>query len=634
MRLGLDLTVALVTLGTCLPPAYAQVSLETQVSARVVEANTPFQVRLSALSSTDDTPQNPRLSLPQGVAVQGPSLSTQNNISFVNGRVSRQQGISATWVLSIAAVGKYRIGPAEITLGGQRHVDRAVEIEVIPEGTSPSPRRGGRRRIPFDPFDDLFGGDPLSGPMFPPGFGRDLLRAPADPEPDQWPPELNVTTARDPIAFLDARLDKREVVLGEQVSFEVFAYGKPGPFEESGIKEPSRDDFLSYTAESEDLEKLFALRIGEEKWYGTRSRKYVLFPLRTGTLSLGPMEIRFVGQARHARYHNVVRRSQPLTLLVKEPPLHGRPVGYRLGDVGRFELAATVEPRQVRRGESISVSVTVSGRGQLPERLSAPEQAGVDWLEPTVITDASLREGHLAGSRSYHYVARLSHEGTIDLGTFRFPFWDPEAKAYRVAEAKLGAVQVAANTESSPSSSAPAQQSWEGKLTPRNRLGPLEPPRRYLADSHGFFAALLGTPLFVLSAVGLGRALRNISRRLTTRRTSLAREVTRELERATAEATSGRPAETAAALERALECSLEPYLTGKARAIVRSELGARLQAGGCPSELVERALLLLSRCDDLRFAKGEANDLMGLVEEARSLCRAFLRNAPTRTRSS
>jgi len=636
VRVGLGATAAVATLSAGLASAQAQVSLETQVTARVVEVNTPFQIRLSALSSSDDTPQNPRITLPPGVAVQGPSISTQNNISFVNGRVSRQQGITATWLLSIAAAGKYRLGPAEVTIGGQRHVDRAFEIEVVAQGQAPSPRRGGRRPLPFDPFDDLFGHDPLSGPMFPPGFGRDLLRASPEPEPSDWPRELTIASARDPIAFLDARVNKREVVLGEQLWFEVFAYGKPGPFEESGVREPSRDDFLSYTAEPEEVDKLFALRIGEELWYGTRSRKYVLFPLRTGALSLGSMEIRFGAhpQAGRGRYHNVVRRSQPLTVLVKEPPLGGRPVGYRLGDVGHFELTATVEPRRARRGEAISVSVSVSGRGRLPERLSPPEQAGIDWLEPTVTTDQSLREGHLAGSRSFHYVVRLGNSGSIDLGAFRFPHWDPSHKTYRVAEAKLGAVEVEESSAPAAERAEPAHGGLGGEIRPRNRLGPLEPKRRFFADSPGFFAALLGAPLLVLSGLGLGRGFSAAARRLAKRRVSLAREVARELDRATAEARLGHPAQSAAALERAVERSLERPLGGPARGIVRTELGTRLEQAGCPSALIERVLALLLCLDDLRFANGDGKDLTALIEEARALCQRLLSATPTRTRTA
>src|SRR5690606_24259868 len=103
---------------------------------------------------------------------------------------------------------------------------------------------------------------------------------------------------------------------------------------------------------------------------------------------------------------------------VSEPPKEGRPAGYT-GEVGDFELRATVEPRTIPAGGSIAVSARVKGRGRLPGALIVPEQAGTEWLEPTVRDDVSVENSVVGGTRSFSYLVRMTQPGTIDLGALR-----------------------------------------------------------------------------------------------------------------------------------------------------------------------------------------------------------------------
>jgi hypothetical protein len=83
-------------------PTRAQggVSLNTQVSQRQAEVGQSFTLQLSAMvESGDQSPQSPRLKVPAGILVQGPSVSTQRHVSIVGGRIEQRQGITATWTL-------------------------------------------------------------------------------------------------------------------------------------------------------------------------------------------------------------------------------------------------------------------------------------------------------------------------------------------------------------------------------------------------------------------------------------------------------------------------------------------------------------------------------------------------------
>ena len=83
--LALLLVVGLFALA---PAARAQgaVSLDTQVSDRRVEIGQSFQLQLTALvEAGQDMPQSPRLKLPPGFVAHGPSVSTQQQVTIVNG---------------------------------------------------------------------------------------------------------------------------------------------------------------------------------------------------------------------------------------------------------------------------------------------------------------------------------------------------------------------------------------------------------------------------------------------------------------------------------------------------------------------------------------------------------------------
>jgi hypothetical protein len=73
-------------------------SLSAHLTPEVVEVGEPFTVVLSAsVGAGAETPSDPRLTVPAGMAASAPSISTQSQVSIVNGRMTQSTGISATW---------------------------------------------------------------------------------------------------------------------------------------------------------------------------------------------------------------------------------------------------------------------------------------------------------------------------------------------------------------------------------------------------------------------------------------------------------------------------------------------------------------------------------------------------------
>ena len=85
-------------------------------------------------------------------------------------------------------------------------------------------------------------------------------------------------------------------------------------------------------------------------------------------------------------------------------------------------FAALVEPRKITAGGSIAVTARVEGTGRLPGALKLPEQAGVEWLQPTLRDETVTNGTSVGGTRTFNYVVRMTRPGAIDLGRLGLSF--------------------------------------------------------------------------------------------------------------------------------------------------------------------------------------------------------------------
>ena len=605
--------------------AFAEVSLQTQAPAQV-EAGQRFNVQLTAMASdADAAPSQPKLSAPQNFSVQGPSVSTQYQVTTVNGHFEQRQGITASWLLVTSTIGHFRIGPASVSSAGHVVADKPFMVEVVAPGTL-RPQRGqsgGRRHLdPFDPFGDF---DPFSSPMLPPmrGLGQFPMGEPDQQQINAWPHEFDIAQPRDPTSFLDARITPKRVVIGQQVTVSIFAYGHPGLFELSSVTEPAFGEFLSYDLMEDGASRELPMKIGEDVWYAQKLRERALFPLHSGHLQIGPMRATFRGvePVGQAAYKNVQRQSQLLNIVVVEPPISGRPSGYRLGDVGQFHLSASVEPREVVAHDAVAVNFELSGTGNLPSRIDLPERKGVEWLEPNTNESIERRNGKIGGKRLWQYVVKLHQPGTIDLGTVQLPYYDPERGQYALATAELGQVVVRPGVATAQTAAPKTEDSLADSLLPREQLGSLPKARQYWADSRRFWSLLLLGPLGVVVSAGLKTAGSKGLIFWSQRRDSVKRRTLDQLKIARELLATENAAGAASALERAMHMAIETGTGLKARGIGRHELSESLTGAGLSSSEAEQVVSTFDTCDAVRFTGGSPNQLVECLRHAEHLVR-------------
>lgn len=607
-------------------PAAAQIEVETRISTRRIEENQPFQVQLRASTSgSAGRANNARLPAPPSIRVEAPSLSPETRVSIINGRMLQSAGVTATWTLVATKAGRYRIGPPSVELGGQRAQGEAIAIEVVPQGSAPR-RPGGIPGRGFDPFDffDPFRGSPLM--PFP-------FDAPdAAPEPPEYPEEYAVDRARDPVAFLLAKAEPQRVVIGQAVRFSVYAYGGRGMFQLRSATEPSRAGFIAY-AEDDLPRRAYEVPVADRTFIGRKIAELVLFPIQTGTLRVGPMRVGFAGPGYPAGTQGLglMRESQPVDVLVTEPPVAGRPPGYRVGDVGRYTLSTTVDPRKIRQGEAVSVIAKLEGTGNVPSRLKLPQQNGVEWLDPSVTEKLEPVDGQLRGERTFTYVVKIERPGRVDLGELTLPFYDAERRRYAVARSTLGTIEVEPGPPRDPalpSAKAEPADTLRDVLTPPTALRPFQARGPELTDRPAFWWLLISGPLGVLTVSGAIRAGALLRTRFQKRRDTPAHRAQRELDAAKLAAANEDLPGTAAAVERAVHLGIEAATAIRSRGLLRGELLRTLTDRKVSAELAERLVGLLEAAEQARFTTAAApGSALDLAARATTAVATLLRGA-------
>lgn len=632
--LGRALTTLLLVAGFLTSGQALGASVRTEVSARRVAVGETFTVRVTVLLGDDDAQAiQPELPVQGEAELHGPSLGTQRRVVMHNFDFRTENNVIATWSVTPTKPGKLALGPAQIKLGNALLKSERIVVEVVDGPPQNRPRsRSLRGRDPFG-----FGADPFGQDPFDDADPFDLLRRRRLERYPEAPPDLALGRARDPIAFLHARVSQQHAVVGEPVVLEIFAYGSRGTFREISPTEPALPDFLSYPAvETSHEQPTQRVDLAGTEFLVVKLREFILVPLKTGQLEVGPMKAILRGGARNypARGSQLGTEveSQALTLSVGEPPAKGRPPGYRLGDVGQFRLSATVRPRQLDQHEFASVQVEVRGSGNVPASLNMPDLPGVIWGKPTVRGELAVQNGRLEGHRLIEFTPQVKRAGRVVLGEVVLPFYDPEASRYETARVDLGALQVAPAAAATPrpdgANDTLASPTDDAPLAPRHKLGayalPKAPPPAWLALA----AALLplGMLLVLWLPSGLRRALRAVSG-------ALQRGPRLNLTQAEAASRRGDLSETARELEKAGYHLIEEQTGLRGRGVLRARLGGELEARGLSVDLATRLSQFFLELEEMRYRAGDdeaGDEARAVFDRGRSLLQELLRAKPKR----
>jgi len=563
------------------------ITASTQASGTMVEVDQPFTVTLELDSDESIGPvTSPSFDPPAGVSVRGPSFGMSERTTFTNGVATRVASARISYTLVASAPGKFTFKSPTATAQGRSWSGQTVTVEVVPQGSGPGAGVGPGPTpffLPTPGFNDPF-------------TSRDDEEAPSARD-------LELQNAPDDDYFLHAVADKQAAVVGEQITYSVYLYFRVS-YEMSERSDPKYADFLRFPILTDPASTKSVYTRVNDKRYGARLvERVALIPLNAGKLHVGTMSARFKGRQIGS---GVLRQSNDVEVDVTEPPANGRPAGYVVGDVGQYALTASVSPRKVAQGGSVSVSVRIEGVGNVPSEIKPPVVAGAEWLTPHRKDDLTIKDGRVSGSRTLEYVVRLDRAGKLDLGTLELPYFDPTSNQYEVAKVALGPVDVDPTTPTDADVKRAQNKDGDDPLArlphTRPRLTAFAPARPLTLPPWALWGGVAVPPMFALFLLGLGRARRAAA----VRRGAPAAAARAKLREALGDAKAAEKAADAkahlGAIERATHLAIELGTGVKSRGLRLDEIEPTLIERDVAPAVAKEAAELLSQCDALRFA--------------------------------
>ena len=362
----------------------------------------------------------------QNLAFVGePWVSTE--FAWVNGDVTRRK--TFRFRVRPLAPGPAQVGPVVITAdGGARQILAPVKMEIA--------------------ADRVFGSNDAES----------LLR------------EL-VASARDPV-FVISEVDKNTVYAGEPVRITWYLYNAVEVQQWQVVSVPKLQDFWTeeVPVRNEPAERVF---VGTGVMQRVPIRRVVLYPLRTGALSVGGMTVEAAVLRRYrtglfAGFEGELVETSftSAPIVINTNPL---PAGPPVDVVG--DLALQCESPRQRNGGPVVMTVTLSGEGNL-RGAAAPRftetVAGNVQIEGGEVT-SSREEGSVAMSRQWRFLIFPAREGLLYVPPLTLRSFVPAAgqrKELRCEASTLEALAIAAPVAESGGAPAAAAKQKRARLLP------------------------------------------------------------------------------------------------------------------------------------------------------------------------
>lgn len=353
--------------------------------------------------------------------VGGPFQSSSSSVQMTNGSITRSVSITYTYALMAYQEGKFHIGPASLTVKGDKITSQPVDITVTPDtgggnssGNASTSGNGGQRSNTDDPQVN----------------GKDL--------------------------FLKAIPSKKSVYLGEQLVLTYKLYTKVPVSSLSISKSPS---YPSAWTKDISQNNGGSLRQTSEYINGieytvAEIQKIVLVPQRAGKFVIDPMSIQCVAQIQTKssnqrsmdpfeaffndpffghNYTNVEKElsTGSLGIDVKQLPTDDLPTSF-VGAVGKYSFATEIDKTELKANDAFTLTLTVSGTGniellQMPEPVFPPD---FEVYDPKVVTNVETNAQGISGTKKAEYLVIPRQPGDFSIPPIEFSYFDAGSGKY------------------------------------------------------------------------------------------------------------------------------------------------------------------------------------------------------------
>lgn len=594
-----DMKKFLIGLWMCLLAMGAQAAIQVKATAPdVVEEGEQF--RLSFTVNTQDVSD---FHLPEleGFSIDmGPSRSSQSSFQMINGRTSQSSSITYTYILSALKEGTFILPPATVTSGGKQYKSNKVTIKVVPGsgGGGQSAQQGGSRHERMQMQD---AGAKITG--------KDLF--------------ITVTANK-------SRVYEQEAVV---LTYKVYSLVNLSQLD------GEIPDLEGFHVQEIELPQQKSLKMENHngRSYGTVVwRQYVLFPQRSGKLTIPSVKIEGIviqqnrnidpidaffngGSAMVEVKKTIVAPS--LTLQVDPLPAP-RPENFS-GAVGRFNVSASLTPKDLKANDALTLRLTVSGNGNM-KLMKAPAvefPKDFETYDPKVTDQTKVGRSGASGNKIFDYLAVPRHQGKYTIPAVDFCYFDPEAKAYKTVKTESFDISVAKGKGGGTSTNFTNREDVELLASDIRYIHQGDVQMRQRGEAYFATAAYWWSyviPLLALVALIVAfrkKAMENANvAKMRNKKASKA--ATKRLKQAAVLLKAGKPAEFYEEVLKALWGYVGDKLNLPAAELNKENVSEKLQAKGADEGLVRRLVEVMNDCEFARYAPGDPLQTMDKIYAA------------------
>ena len=417
----------------------------------------------------------------------------------------------------------------------------------------------------------------------------------------------------DSTAFLRTTVDRSEARVGEQVTVTVYLYVNGSLRDQPVVRrEPGTDgfwvhDLLSPNAPREASQQV----VNGESFRVYVLRRFAAFPLHSGDLSFGPMQVVVdVGSPfdLFATSGAEERSGVAVPLRVLDLPSDGRPAGPIA--VGEYVISASLDRAEARTGDAVTLTVRVEGTGNVRDVvLVVPPIDGVRALAPQSHVDLTSLQDIVQGTKTFTWLLVPERPGHFAISPITLSTFVPATGQYRslaTASASLsvtGTPLPAGVSDPEPAVGVPSDRGSEvPQFGPIRTRSELSRPLRSISE-HGAYPWLLGVPPLLFAVLSFGGWIRrSLERRREANQPAQAvRTANKWLKGAHSHALTGDSRGFYAAVAMALLRVLEARIGEPVGGITHGALLEQLVSRGMDQSLARRIIDELDGADFARF---------------------------------
>ncbi len=245
--------------------------------------------------------------------------------------------------------------------------------------------------------------------------------------------------------YVEASVDNANPYIGQQIIYKFKLYDAVGLT--NPLYQPS------------DFEGFWRVDIGvlaqtieqiNGRQYTVTTIATALYPTQSGETTIKPSGVVLPETVFRAK---TTLTANPISFIVQALPT-GQPIDFG-GAVGQFNVSAALDHQSANLGEPITLTLTVSGTGNV-EQLSSPTEPQ-NWRSTVTAGNYSseLQNGIIVGKRDYQIVFFPTTAGKQPLPPITLSYFDPDTHTYRSVGTAPVDVQVLGNSNNTMSQSAP-----------------------------------------------------------------------------------------------------------------------------------------------------------------------------------